>query len=92
MGAGKRELLTVGVDLGATNLRIAAYSPVAGLLETVAIPTRIQAGPLGIVRDMCDAVERLIGAHVVAFGNVPIDDLGFLQAFAEIRQGKRAHA
>ncbi len=63
MGAGKRELLTVGVDLGATNLRIAAYSPVAGLLETVAIPTRIQAGPLGIVRDMCDAVERLIGAH-----------------------------
>jgi glucokinase len=56
-------MLTVGVDLGATNLRIAAYSPGDGLLETVAIPTRLRAGPREVVRDICDAVDRLAGAH-----------------------------
>lgn len=63
MGFDKRQILTVGVDLGATNLRIAAYSPGAALLETVAMPMRLQAGPLKVIGDMCKAIERLVAVH-----------------------------
>ena len=35
--------------------------------------------------------QRLVGHHVVALGDVPSDDLGLLQAFAEIRQQELAH-
>jgi predicted NBD/HSP70 family sugar kinase len=33
------QLLTIGVDLGGTNLRIAAYSPESGILQSIALPT-----------------------------------------------------
>jgi hypothetical protein len=36
--------------------------------------------------------QRLINDDVIAFGNVPTDDLGFLQAFTEIWEGEHAHA
>ncbi len=57
------ETLTIGIDLGATSVRVAAYSPPAGLLETSAFLTRISAGPLAIVDDICRNVCRLLEIH-----------------------------
>jgi glucokinase len=50
---------TIGVDLGGTNLRIAAYTRANGLLETILLPTRLQAGRDAVVHDLCSAVISL---------------------------------
>jgi len=50
---------SIGVDLGGTNLRIAAYTQDAGLLETILLPTRLAAGRDAVVADMCEAVQTL---------------------------------
>jgi glucokinase len=57
------QLLTIGVDLGGTNLRIAAYSPDKGILHSIALPTRLEAGPLAVVDDMCDAILELLSQY-----------------------------
>jgi glucokinase len=57
------QLLTIGVDLGGTNLRIAAYSPDIGVLHSIALPTRLEAGPLAVVGDMCDAILELLARY-----------------------------
>jgi glucokinase len=50
---------SIGVDLGGTNLRIAAYTRDSGLLETILLPTRLAAGRDAVVADMCDAIKKL---------------------------------
>jgi glucokinase len=50
---------SIGVDLGGTNLRIAAYTHSAGLLETILLPTRLAAGRDAVVADMCQAIQTL---------------------------------
>ncbi|MBT9330517.1 ROK family protein [Paracidobacterium acidisoli] len=50
---------SIGVDLGGTNLRIAAWTVRDGLLETIHLPTRLDAGRLAVVDDLCGAVRRL---------------------------------
>jgi glucokinase len=57
------QFLTIGVDLGGTNLRIAAYSPESGILQSIALPTRLEAGPLAVVDDMCDAILELLSQY-----------------------------
>lgn len=57
------QVLTIGVDLGGTNLRIAAYSPDAGVLQSIALPTRLEAGPLAVVDDMCSAILALLAQY-----------------------------
>jgi glucokinase len=54
---------TIGVDLGGTNLRIAAYSETSGILDQIHLPTRLQAGRDAVVRDMCAAIQQLIDRH-----------------------------
>jgi glucokinase len=51
---------TIGVDLGGTNLRVAAYSKNSGMLEQIQLPTRLPDGRDAVVRDMSAAIERLI--------------------------------
>jgi glucokinase len=63
MASEKGQLLTIGIDLGGTNLRIAAYTPDLGILESVVLPTRLEAGPHAVVEDMCAAIEQLLGQH-----------------------------
>jgi len=53
------ESFSVGVDFGGTNLRIAAYTPAAGFLETIQIFTRLQDGRDAVVSDMCAGIRRL---------------------------------
>jgi glucokinase len=50
---------SIGVDLGGTNLRIAAVSSEGQLLEKVNVPTRIAMGAHQVVDDMCEAIHRL---------------------------------
>lgn len=57
------QTLTIGIDFGGTNLRIAAYSPDVGVLHSIALPTRLQAGPHAVVDDMCGAVLELLGRY-----------------------------
>jgi len=50
---------SIGVDLGGTNLRIAAVDEQARLLEKVTLGTRVSLGRDHVINDMCDAIRRL---------------------------------
>jgi glucokinase len=63
MALDNSQVLTIGVDLGGTSLRIAAYSPGSGVLESVTLRTRLEAGPVAVVDDMCQAILRLLDGH-----------------------------
>ncbi len=51
---------TIGVDLGGTNLRIAAYSQESGVRDQIVLPTRLAAGREAVVEDMCGAIRQLL--------------------------------
>jgi glucokinase len=60
MDLEKSQPMTIGVDLGGTSLRVAAYTRDDGVLDSIALPTRLEAGPLAVVDDMCGAIRELI--------------------------------
>jgi glucokinase len=49
----------IGVDLGGTNLRIAAVDDQGSLIEKVTLGTRMALGRDRLLDDMCDAIRRL---------------------------------
>ncbi len=61
MAPENQQIFTIGIDLGGTNLRIAAYTPDIGILNSIALPTRLEAGPQAVVDDMCGAILQLLG-------------------------------
>lgn len=50
---------SIGVDLGGTNLRIAAVGEQGNLLEKITLGTRVTLGRDHVINDMCDAIQRL---------------------------------
>jgi glucokinase len=50
---------SIGVDLGGTNLRIAAVDDQGSLLEKVALGTQLSLGRDRVIDDMCDAIQRI---------------------------------
>ncbi len=56
----KKGRLTIGVDLGGTNLRIAAFDTEWNRLAYINLPTRVSEGPDAVVGDMCDAIRRVL--------------------------------
>ena len=50
---------SIGVDLGGTNLRIAAVNENGTLLEKVTLGTGVSRGRAPVIQDMCDAISRL---------------------------------
>jgi glucokinase len=58
---------SVGVDLGGTNLRVAAYTRSSGLLETILLPTRLSAGRRAVVEDMCEAIHKLQATYSLQY-------------------------
>ncbi len=50
---------SIGVDLGGTNLRIAAVSGEGQLLEKVTLGTKVALGRDHVINEMCDAIQRL---------------------------------
>ena len=49
----------IGVDLGGTNLRIAAIDEAGKMLEKFSLPTRTRQGPEMVLREMCQAIREL---------------------------------
>ena len=54
---------SIGVDLGGTNLRIAAVSGTGQLLEKVTLGTKVALGRDHVINEMCDAIQRLSGTY-----------------------------
>ncbi len=50
---------SIGVDLGGTNLRIAAVSSGGELLEKVTLGTKVILGRDQVINEMCDAIQHL---------------------------------
>jgi glucokinase len=50
---------SIGVDLGGTNLRIAAVDDQGTLVEKVTLGTQVSLGRDHVIGEMCDAIERL---------------------------------
>ncbi len=63
MAPENSQVLTIGIDLGGTNLRVAAYTPDIGILHSIALPTRLQAGPKAVVDDMCGVILQLLAQY-----------------------------
>jgi glucokinase len=54
---------SIGVDLGGTNLRIAAVSDHGQLLEKVTLGTKLALGRDHVIDEMCEAIQRLSGKY-----------------------------
>ncbi|MBZ5613199.1 MAG: ROK family protein [Acidobacteriia bacterium] len=54
---------SIGVDLGGTNLRIAAVDEQGTLVEKVTLDTKVSRGRDHVIADMCDAIRRLSGKY-----------------------------
>src|ERR1039458_7596181 len=54
---------SIGVDLGGTNLRIAAVDEQGALVEKVTLDTKVSRGRDHVIGDMCDAIQRLSGKY-----------------------------
>src|SRR5207253_5842076 len=50
---------SIGVDLGGTNLRIAAVNQQGHLMEKVTLGTRVALGKDHVIHEMCDAIHLL---------------------------------
>jgi glucokinase len=50
---------SIGVDLGGTNLRIAAVDEKGHLVEKVTLGTKVSLGRDHVLNDMCEAIQRL---------------------------------
>lgn len=50
---------SIGVDLGGTNLRIAAVNEQGRLVEKVTLGTRVSLGRDHVIHDMCDAIQQM---------------------------------
>lgn len=60
MASENAQLLSIGVDLGGSSLRIAAYTPETGVLDSILLRTRLEAGPIAVVGDMCNGIRQLL--------------------------------
>jgi glucokinase len=50
---------SIGVDLGGTNLRVAACESGTQFLDVVQLPTRLSDGRACVVQDMSDAIRAI---------------------------------
>ena len=50
---------SIGVDLGGTNLRIAAVDEQGKLIEKVTLGTKVSLGREHVIGDMCDAIQHM---------------------------------
>jgi glucokinase len=51
---------SIGVDLGGTNLRIAAFTSEFSSIGSLAMPTRVGDGPGEVARDIADGIRKLL--------------------------------
>ena len=53
----------IGVDLGGTNLRVAAVDEEGHLVEKVTLEVKVALGRDHVISDMCNAIQKLIGKY-----------------------------
>jgi glucokinase len=58
---------SIGVDLGGTNLRIAAVNQQGDLMEKVTLGTRVVLGKDHVIGEMCDAIRVLAAKYGSSF-------------------------
>jgi glucokinase len=70
----------IGVDLGGTNLRIAAVDDNGRLLEKLTLGTEVARGRDLVIKDMCDAIEQVRTKYKGAgqLGGIGIGVPGFI--------------
>jgi glucokinase len=69
--SSEKRPVTIGIDLGGTNLRIAAFDSVWTRLAFINLPTRVSAGPDAVADDMAGAIARVLaecGSQYELFG------------------------
>ena len=54
---------SIGVDMGGTNLRIAAITTEGQLLEKITLGVKVALGRDYVIGEMCDAIQRLTGQY-----------------------------
>jgi glucokinase len=54
---------SIGVDLGGTNLRIAAVTAEGRILERVSIESKVSSGPDLAIDKMCSAIQQLVAKY-----------------------------
>jgi glucokinase len=54
---------SIGVDLGGTNLRIAAVNQQGNLMEKVTLGTQVKLGKDHVIQEMCDAIRTLAAKY-----------------------------
>lgn len=63
---------SIGIDLGGTNLRIAALTPEGARLDSISLPTRLADGPHAVLDDMATSIRTLVerrnGAELLGIG------------------------
>jgi len=57
---------SIGVDLGGTNLRIAAVNQQGELMEKVTLGTRVALGKDHVIKEMCDAISAVAAKYRTA--------------------------
>src|SRR5882672_8988771 len=53
--------LAIGVDLGGTNLRIAAVDGTGNVLEKITTSTQVARGRDQVIDEMCTAIQEIVG-------------------------------
>jgi len=52
--------VAIGVDLGGTNLRVGLFDAEATVLESVVLPTEVEAGPEAAITRLCAAIASIL--------------------------------
>ena len=55
--------ISIGVDLGGTNLRVAAVNESGDLLEKISTSTRVSAGRSEVLDEMCRIIQMFQGRY-----------------------------
>ncbi len=63
----------IGVDLGGTNLRIAAVEDNGTLLEKTTLGTQVQRGRDFVIGEMCEAIQKVVMKYA---GKAQLDGIG----------------
>jgi len=65
-GRAKKRDFAIGVDVGGTNLRIAALDAAGRIFERIRLTMPVKAGRKAMLEEMCDAVRRLQAKHAAS--------------------------
>jgi glucokinase len=81
------EPYSIGVDLGGTNLRVAAIDPKGNVLDRVSVPAHYEHGPVPIVAQIVEVVQRVRADSPGVLRGVGIGVPGYIDIDAGVVMG-----